>query len=78
MTGIIVCDNCNEIFFAHGDKEALPTYLKDIKIFTGLRMIKSSEIKLKSLKKTITPVFKDYCSNCAYDLQKKRSKQIEP
>ena len=78
MTGIIICDNCNQIFFAHGNIEALPEYLREIESFTGLRMIKSTEVKLRSIKKTIVSVFKDYCANCAYDMQKNRNKKIEP
>lgn len=71
MTGIIICDNCNNIFFAHGDRSALPDYLKDILTFIGIRMIKSTEVKLRSIKSSTVPVFKDYCEKCAYDMRKK-------
>lgn len=68
MTGIIICDSCNELFLAHGDVENLPGYLKDIPIFNGVRLIKSTEIKVRVIKTTLIPVFKDYCLKCANDI----------
>jgi len=73
MTGIIICDNCNELFLAHGDVENLPDYLKDIQIFNGIRMIQATEIKVKVIKTTTVSVFKDYCLKCSNDIV--RSKQ---
>jgi len=77
MTGIIICDNCNQLFFAHGDITALPDYLKDIAKFVGIRMIKSTEVKFRTIKGLSVPVFKDYCANCAYELNKEKGGLIK-
>lgn len=70
MTGVIICENCNEIFFAHGSRNVLPNYIKEIPSFTGIRIIKSKEVRLSSYTETTIPIFKDYCSKCVYKLKK--------
>ncbi len=60
MTGIIVCDNCHQLFFAHGSRDSLPKELQEIELFNGIRQIRAE-------KQTHTTVskFNDYCGKCS-------------
>jgi len=43
MTGIIICDKCKEPFLAHGTRDSLPIPLKAIRLFHGIRNIRSED-----------------------------------
>ena len=60
MTGIIVCDNCHVLFFAHGTRNSLPKNLQEIRLFYGIRQIRS-----ESQTNTTVSKFIDLCEECS-------------
>ncbi len=60
MTGIIVCDKCHQLFFAHGSKDSLPKELQGIRLFYGIRQIRS-----ESQTHTTVSKFIDLCEECS-------------
>jgi len=59
MTGIIICDECKEPFLAHGRRDSLPIPLKNIRLFHGIRGIRSEDHTHSTVSK-----FDDYCKEC--------------
>ncbi len=67
MTGIIICDDCKTPFFAHGIEDNLPTYMQDIPLFKGVRIITSTDVNRKHTsgwKRHAVPKFVDLCDPC--------------
>jgi formylmethanofuran dehydrogenase subunit E len=59
MTGIIICDKCKEPFLAHGKRDSLPIPLKKIRLFHGIRSIRSEDQTHSTVSK-----FDDICNEC--------------
>jgi len=59
MTGIIICDNCKEPFLVHGKRESLPIPLRNIRLFHGIRDIRSEDQTHATVSK-----FDDFCDEC--------------
>ncbi len=62
MTGIIICDKCFKLFLAHGTKDSLPKELQGIKLFYGIRQIRSENQTHVTVSK-----FTDLCEECSRD-----------
>jgi hypothetical protein len=60
MTGIIVCDKCFKLFFAHGSRNSLPKELEKIELFFGIRQIRSESQTHVTVSKFI-----DLCKECS-------------
>ncbi len=67
MTGILCCDDCGELFFAHGFEKNLPTGLQGLKLFIGIRNIQCVDLtKRTDYSRTIMSKFVgDVCERCA-------------
>ena len=67
MTGILCCDDCGELFFAHGFEKNLPNDLHNLKLFKGIRNIISVDLtKRTDYSRTIMSKFVgDICESCA-------------
>ena len=59
MTGIIICDRCKEPFLVHGKRESLPIPLRNIRLFHGIRDIRSEDQTHATVSK-----FNDFCDEC--------------
>ncbi len=59
MTGIIICDKCKEPFLVHGKRESLPIPLRNIRLFHGIRDIRSEDQTHATVSK-----FNDFCDEC--------------
>jgi len=59
MTGIIICDKCHRLFLAHGSRDSLPEELQEIKLFYGIRQIRSETQTHSTVSK-----FTDLCQEC--------------
>ncbi len=66
MTGILCCDECGELFFAHGFEKNLPTGLQGLPLFKGIRNIESIDMTtVNAYSKTVMPKFTgDVCMRC--------------
>ncbi len=60
MTGIIVCDKCFNLFLAHGSRDSLPKELQGIRLFYGIRQIRSESQTHSTISK-----FTDLCEECS-------------
>ncbi len=59
MTGIIICDKCKEPFLVHGKRESLPIPLRNIRLFHGIRDIRSEDQTHATVSK-----FNEFCDEC--------------
>ncbi len=66
MTGILCCDDCGELFFAHGFEKNLPTGLQGLPLFKGVRNIESVDLTtVNAYSKTVMAKFTgDICGRC--------------
>jgi len=66
MTGILCCDECGELFFAHGFEKNLPTGLQGLPLFKGIRNIESVDLTtVNAYSKTVMSKFTgDICDRC--------------
>lgn len=66
MTGILCCDECGELFFAHGFEKNLPQDLQGLPLFKGIRNIESVDLtKPNAYSKTVMSKFTgDVCMRC--------------
>jgi len=60
LTGIIICDKCGQVFLAHGIRDSLPKPFKEIKLFHGIRKIRSESQTHSTISK-----FEDVCKDCS-------------
>jgi len=67
MTGILCCDECGELFFAHGFEKNLPTGLRELPLFKGIRKIESVDLtNVNAYNKTVMSKFTgDICLRCS-------------
>ena len=74
MTGILCCDDCGELFLAHGFEKNLPNDFHGLPLFKGIRNIESVDLtKRNDYSKTVMSKFVgDICASCLRKMVKNR------